>query len=204
LPSTAVAEEVLDKEDEATVQLPTIPSKELPAEERLRKEEEAKEREVPTAVESQPKDPTPGPSTTTTDKAKVAEEQEGVTSPDPSAQLRLEHLLANGEVRPTSPKSTTQHRKTRSAPLPKDPMTLPTPPPQQQSILPPPPLPSTSEQEAVLDEEFDDEDRVQLVGSHEPVSRIPSPVTAKSAQEPEPEVLPPSETLKEVDSRPRA
>ncbi|KAF8536725.1 hypothetical protein BDD12DRAFT_889509 [Trichophaea hybrida] len=164
LPSVAVAEDIVEQEQEVEIPLPTLPSTELPQDSEKKIQEEQKEHELPALASSS--SPVVGP-----------------VSPDPSAQLRLENQLANTKPLslPAIPAEVPVLEKVASPVIPSSPQ-APTPEPV---LTPSPASPvKTATEGGVADNEVADnevaddkvnENRVQLVGDDEAISTVPTP-----------------------------
>jgi chromatin modification-related protein VID21 len=162
LTSTEVAEEVVETEQE--LRAPLLTSKDAST----RVGEEAKERELPASSVAE------APATA----------PQSPVSPDPSSvQLRLESQLANGEVPSVLPvpEDLPALSETKVA-------TTPSPSPSpRQSVTPAsePSSPPKAVEDSMMDEDDEDEDHVQLVGSTEPVTRVPSPTVPTPETKPQ-------------------
>lgn len=156
LPSTVAEKEIAREAEDVAMEMPVIPSSQESSEPLVTSTKEPKPNAREKSVEKQLASP-----------ASPAVEP---ISPDPSAQLQLEHELAKS-VTPIPVPDDISRLSDEKAVEAEDAKA------REEDKMPAP----QQKQEQVLDDmEYDDEDedRVQLVGSTEPASRIPSPQTA--------------------------
>ncbi|KAL7272133.1 hypothetical protein RUND412_005075 [Rhizina undulata] len=181
MPPVAVSEDIVEQPEEETISSPKIPPSELSdSETRVQEEKELynlpelqahvpmKETPITTVPVIDEQAPIASPPQTKEPQSPVSTIEhkpviEKASSPDPSAQLRLEDSLANGRSLslPESPAKEPPQVAAR-APTP-EPLT-------EAEVNPQTPTTEVSNRQSVEEEEDDEEieDRVQLVGSSEP------------------------------------